>query len=122
MMTAETDSNTEQQDHARSTEDLEATSSMRRKRSVTRRHSPNSADSIIAANSSGTVFFSAPLFRPNLHYQVLPKPSSSKAAMEKMGDWIQKHHPCVIEIYAPSASLIVASGPRAVSSTASARR
>jgi ATP-dependent DNA helicase Q1 len=48
-----------------------------------------------AANSSGTVFFSAPLFRPNLLYRVLPKPSSAKAAIEKMGQWINDHHPYV---------------------------
>ncbi|ORX34459.1 P-loop containing nucleoside triphosphate hydrolase protein [Kockovaella imperatae] len=46
-----------------------------------------------AANKTGTVFFSAPLFRSNLHYQVLPKPSNAKAAIEKIGSWIQLHHP-----------------------------
>jgi ATP-dependent DNA helicase Q1 len=48
-----------------------------------------------AANSSGTVFFSAPLFRPNLHYKVLSKPSSAKAAITKMGEWINENHPSI---------------------------
>lgn len=46
-----------------------------------------------AANTSGTVFFSAPLFRPNLHYKVLTKPGNAKTAIEKMGKWINEHHP-----------------------------
>ncbi|WVF69876.1 hypothetical protein IAT40_004658 [Kwoniella sp. CBS 6097] len=46
-----------------------------------------------AAKTTGTVFFSAPLFRPNLHYQVLPKPAASKAAIAAIGSWIQAHHP-----------------------------
>ncbi|EIW68807.1 hypothetical protein TREMEDRAFT_12143, partial [Tremella mesenterica DSM 1558] len=45
------------------------------------------------ANSTGTVFFSAPLHRANLHYKVLPKPSSAKAAIERIGNWIQRKHP-----------------------------
>ncbi|OCF37459.1 ATP-dependent DNA helicase [Kwoniella heveanensis BCC8398] len=46
-----------------------------------------------AAKTTGTVFFSAPLFRPNLHYQVLSKPASSKAAIVALGEWIEAHHP-----------------------------
>ncbi|WVR04515.1 hypothetical protein IAU60_001519 [Kwoniella sp. DSM 27419] len=46
-----------------------------------------------SAKTTGTVFFSAPLFRPNLHYQVLSKPSSAKAAIAAMGTWIQANHP-----------------------------
>ncbi|OCF58975.1 ATP-dependent DNA helicase [Kwoniella mangroviensis CBS 10435] len=46
-----------------------------------------------AAKSTGTVFFSAPLFRPNLHYKVLSKPSNAKSAIAAMGEWIQKNHP-----------------------------
>nr|XP_018265542.1 ATP-dependent DNA helicase [Kwoniella dejecticola CBS 10117]OBR87700.1 ATP-dependent DNA helicase [Kwoniella dejecticola CBS 10117] len=46
-----------------------------------------------AAKSTGTVFFSAPLFRPNLQYKVLPKASSSKMAIAAMGQWIQQTHP-----------------------------
>ncbi|WWD07841.1 hypothetical protein V865_005947 [Kwoniella europaea PYCC6329] len=45
-----------------------------------------------AAKSTGTVFFSAPLFRPNLHYKVLSKPSNAKSAIAAMGEWIQKNH------------------------------
>nr|XP_031858167.1 uncharacterized protein CI109_006409 [Kwoniella shandongensis]KAA5525239.1 hypothetical protein CI109_006409 [Kwoniella shandongensis] len=44
------------------------------------------------AKTTGTVFFSAPLFRPNLHYKVLPKPSNAKAAIAEMGKWILEHH------------------------------
>ncbi|ORY27061.1 P-loop containing nucleoside triphosphate hydrolase protein [Naematelia encephala] len=45
-----------------------------------------------AANTSGTVFFSSPLYRPNLHYSVISKPSSSKASVEAVGSWIREHH------------------------------
>ena len=48
-----------------------------------------------AANASGTIFFSAPLYRPNLHYKVLSKPSNGRAAIERIGSWIQQNHPCV---------------------------
>lgn len=44
------------------------------------------------ANTNGTVFFTAPLYRPNLHYKVLDKPSSAKATVGVMGKWIQEHH------------------------------
>lgn len=47
------------------------------------------------ANAKGTVFFTAPLYRPNLHYKVLTKPASAKAAIESMGKWIQATHPYV---------------------------
>ena len=45
-----------------------------------------------AAKTTGTIFFSAPLYRPNLHYQVLAKPSSAKSAIEAMGKWIISNH------------------------------
>jgi ATP-dependent DNA helicase Q1 len=51
------------------------------------------ADPAIEANGNGTVFFSAPLFRPNLHYKVLPKPASAKAAIERMGKFILDTYP-----------------------------
>ncbi|KAK4686598.1 hypothetical protein P7C73_g3531, partial [Tremellales sp. Uapishka_1] len=44
------------------------------------------------ANNSGTIFFSAPLYRPNLHYKVLVKPSNAKAAIESIGAWITDNH------------------------------
>ena len=53
---------------------------------------PVSASHAPAANTSGTVFFSAPLFRANLRYRVITKPSSAKAATEKIGQWIMDHH------------------------------
>ncbi|TYJ53273.1 hypothetical protein B9479_006087 [Cryptococcus floricola] len=46
-----------------------------------------------SAKSSGTIFFSAPLFRPNLHYKVIPKPSNAKGGIAAIGAWIQEHHP-----------------------------
>lgn len=52
-----------------------------------------------AANTHGTVFFSAPLFRPNLHYRVISKPSSAKSAVERMGMWINDNHPQVYVSY-----------------------
>jgi len=45
-----------------------------------------------AASATGTVFFSAPLFRPNLRYQVMTKPSNAKTAIEAMGKWITEYH------------------------------
>lgn len=52
-----------------------------------RKNSPGSA-----AVPSTTVVFSAPLYRPNLRYQVLPKPSSAQAALDAIVDWILDHH------------------------------
>lgn len=45
-----------------------------------------------AANNTGTIFFSAPLYRPNLHYQVQIKPTGLKATIDKMGSWIKENH------------------------------
>lgn len=45
-----------------------------------------------SANMQGTVYFTAPLYRPNLHYKVLPKPTSSKSAVEAIGKWILENH------------------------------
>jgi hypothetical protein len=45
-----------------------------------------------AAATEGTVYFSAPLYRKNLHYSVLPKPSSSTKVLEMMSDYILKNH------------------------------
>ena len=44
-----------------------------------------------AAPSKGTVFFTAPLYRPNLHYKVLTKPANSKAAIDSIAAWIMEH-------------------------------
>lgn len=46
----------------------------------------------IDAAAEGTVYFSAPLYRKNLHYSVLPKPSSSNKVLEIMSDYILKNH------------------------------
>lgn len=40
----------------------------------------------------GTVYFSSPLYRKNLHYQVLPKPSSKDGVVKAMVEYIQTHH------------------------------
>ncbi|CAE6448446.1 unnamed protein product [Rhizoctonia solani] len=44
------------------------------------------------ANASDTVYFSAPLYRKNLHYYVLPKPASAAAAIQVMADYITQNH------------------------------
>lgn len=46
----------------------------------------------IAAPPDGTVYFSAPLYRKNLHYTVLPKPSSAKELITTMSDYILQNH------------------------------
>ncbi|EIW51605.1 ATP-dependent DNA helicase [Trametes versicolor FP-101664 SS1] len=46
-----------------------------------------------AATTKGTVLFSAPLYRKNLHYSVLPKPSSAQSSIRAMCDYILEHHP-----------------------------
>ncbi|KAJ7932543.1 ATP-dependent DNA helicase [Mycena leptocephala] len=45
------------------------------------------------AKTNATVYFSAPLYRKNLHYQILPKPSSAAAAITAMKDYILENHP-----------------------------
>ncbi|KZV99558.1 ATP-dependent DNA helicase [Exidia glandulosa HHB12029] len=45
-----------------------------------------------AANKTGTVYFSSPLYRPNLHYCVMPKPSGAAAAIQAMADYILEAH------------------------------
>jgi hypothetical protein len=41
----------------------------------------------------GTVYFSSPLYRKNLHYRVVPKPVKAAAHLEAMRDYILEHHP-----------------------------
>lgn len=53
---------------------------------------PYMTASFEAANTDGTVYFSAPLYRKNLHYKVLPKPSSSSAAIQAMADYVMEKH------------------------------
>ncbi|OAX38744.1 ATP-dependent DNA helicase [Rhizopogon vinicolor AM-OR11-026] len=45
-----------------------------------------------AAIHDGTVYFSAPLYRKNLHYNVLSKPSSAKELIAIMSDYILQNH------------------------------
>ncbi|KAI0646663.1 P-loop containing nucleoside triphosphate hydrolase protein [Trametes meyenii] len=44
------------------------------------------------ANAEGTVLFSAPLYRKNLHYTVMPKPASFQDSVLAMCDYILEHH------------------------------
>ncbi|KLO09213.1 ATP-dependent DNA helicase [Schizopora paradoxa] len=44
------------------------------------------------ASASGTVYFSAPLYRRNLHYRVLEKPSSASAAINVISNFILREH------------------------------
>ncbi|KAI0674662.1 P-loop containing nucleoside triphosphate hydrolase protein [Trametes maxima] len=46
----------------------------------------------IAANAEGTVLFSAPLYRKNLHYAVMPKPASFQDSIHAMCSYILEHH------------------------------
>jgi hypothetical protein len=46
----------------------------------------------IGAKTKHTLYFSAPLYRKNLHYSVVPKPSSSEAAIQVMANYILEHH------------------------------
>ncbi|CAE7231975.1 unnamed protein product [Rhizoctonia solani] len=51
-----------------------------------------STDISLDANASDTVYFSAPLYRKNLHYSVLPKPAAAAAAIQVMADYITQNH------------------------------
>ncbi|OCH86014.1 ATP-dependent DNA helicase [Obba rivulosa] len=46
-----------------------------------------------SAGPTGTVFFSSPLYRKNLHYTVLPKPSDSEKVIQTIKEYILEHHP-----------------------------
>ena len=45
------------------------------------------------APTQGTVYFSSPLYRKNLHYRVVPKPAKATELLEAMRDYILEHHP-----------------------------
>ncbi|KAE8224073.1 hypothetical protein CF319_g2987 [Tilletia indica] len=45
-----------------------------------------------AAAPNRTLLFQAPLYRPNLVYSVLPRPSASNATSQTVVDWILKNH------------------------------
>lgn len=45
------------------------------------------------AKATGTVFFSTPLFRHNLRFQVVPRPSQAQEALEALAAWIMQRHP-----------------------------
>ncbi|KAH6906055.1 ATP-dependent DNA helicase [Coprinopsis sp. MPI-PUGE-AT-0042] len=45
------------------------------------------------ANTDGTIYFSSPLYRKNLHYKILPKSASGAPTCKAMSDWILEHHP-----------------------------
>lgn len=46
-----------------------------------------------SAQPNKTVFFSAPLYRKNLHYSVKTKPSNASAVIQEMADDILANHP-----------------------------
>ncbi|KAH9849006.1 ATP-dependent DNA helicase [Lenzites betulinus] len=48
--------------------------------------------SATAAKSKGTVLFSAPLYRKNLHYKVLAKPAGTQESIRVMCDYILENH------------------------------
>lgn len=45
-----------------------------------------------AAPSNGTVYFTSPLHRPNLHYSVISRPSASKESNQAICQWILSNH------------------------------
>lgn len=45
-----------------------------------------------AALPNSTVLFSSPLYRPNLIYQILPKPSAAAAQFQAIVDYIEQEH------------------------------
>jgi len=45
------------------------------------------------AEPIGTVFFSSPLYRKNLHYRVVPKPDKAADQIVSMKEYIMEHHP-----------------------------
>ncbi|KAH9470778.1 hypothetical protein MJO29_003436 [Puccinia striiformis f. sp. tritici] len=44
------------------------------------------------AKPTGTVLFTSPLSRPNLHYQVLKKPASANDLIDQIVEWIEQNH------------------------------
>ncbi|KAJ3748117.1 P-loop containing nucleoside triphosphate hydrolase protein [Lentinula detonsa] len=46
----------------------------------------------ISKNPPRTVYFTSPLYRPNLHYQVLPKASKGNKVYDEMTAWILEKH------------------------------
>ncbi|GLB39373.1 putative ATP-dependent DNA helicase [Lyophyllum shimeji] len=45
------------------------------------------------ADTQGTVYFTAPLYRKNLHYTIVPKPAKGADVVQAMADYIIQHHP-----------------------------
>lgn len=44
------------------------------------------------APKNGTLYFTAPLYRPNLHYSVLPRPSAAAQSSQMIVNWIRERH------------------------------
>lgn len=44
------------------------------------------------ANAEGTVYFTSPLYRKNLHYKIMEKPSQADKQVEIMVEYILKNH------------------------------
>ncbi|KAF5380149.1 hypothetical protein D9615_006207 [Tricholomella constricta] len=45
------------------------------------------------ADAQGTVYFTAPLYRKNLHYTIVPKPAKSADVLQAMASYILELHP-----------------------------
>lgn len=48
---------------------------------------------LILSTYVGTVYFSSPLYRKNLHYRVLPKASSAEQVLRDITSYITDNHP-----------------------------
>lgn len=48
--------------------------------------------SFSGATATGTIYFSSPLYRKNLHYKVVPKPDKAVDQIVAMKDYILEHH------------------------------
>jgi ATP-dependent DNA helicase Q1 len=46
----------------------------------------------IGADTQSSVYFSAPLYRANLHYKIVPKHHEAVKALQDLTDYILKHH------------------------------
>jgi len=65
-----------------------------------------------AAEPGKTVFFSSPLYRKNLHYKVIPKPSKESDHLDMMVDYILEKYPnesgivyCTTKLASPRSHL-----------------
>lgn len=50
-------------------------------------------NSLLDASAEGTVYFSAPLYRKNLHYKVVAKPEKAETLLLSIRDYILEKYP-----------------------------